>query len=129
MYLIKFKRLLLYLALRNDMLGNKVHKCIFLARSPHSYVRTTYVKLHCLFFKETKFRFPLPMKQVMTIMNENTGSCGGGGGGADGGGGARGNYLVKDGQLCLREKGTCLFSAPFLCLSLFHCKITCELGK
>jgi len=47
-------------------------------------------------------------------MNENTGSCGGGGGGGDGG--ARGNYLVKDGQLCLGEKGTCLFSATFLFL-------------
>jgi len=61
------------------------------------------------------------MKQIMTIMNENTGSCGGGG--------ARGNYLVKYGQLCLGEKGTCLFAAPFLCLFLFHCKVTCGLGK
>jgi hypothetical protein len=60
------------------------------------------------------------MKQVMTIMKENMGSCGGG---------ARGNYLVKDGQLCMGEKGTCLYSAPFPYLSLFHCKITCGLGK
>jgi hypothetical protein len=45
--------------------------------------------LYRLFFKETKLRFPLPMKQIMTIMNENTGSCGGGV--AGGGGGARGN--------------------------------------
>jgi len=50
------------------------------------------------------------MKQVMTIMKENT--CNGGGGGA------RANYLVKDRQLYLGEKRHLSFLSP-LSLSFF----------
>jgi hypothetical protein len=44
----------------------------------------------------------------MTIIMENMGNCKGEGG----------SYLAKDGQLCLGEIDTSLFSSPYICLYL-----------